>query len=283
MTVYADILIAVNLYIDFFLLWCVKKLLHLGIKNRRLAAGAMVGAVCALTALLPELPPWAALLTSAVSSVGVSAAAFAPMSLKMLLKAAASFWAATFLLAGFFLFLIRFFAPKSVALFGSVVYFDLSPLLLFIFTCAAYGIFWLGQKLFPRGSPKGRFYRLVVENMGTRAELFLKADTGNALREPFSALPVIICRDESLQGTAPKEAEGFLSGAEKFTAADGLRAIPFESIGGSGLLPAFKPERVIEMKSGKIFECYIALCGQKLFGGEIDGIFNPDMFYETEE
>ena len=60
LTIYADMLVAVNLYIDFFLLWCVRKVLGLGARTRRLLLGAFLGAVWALLSLLP-LPAWAAL------------------------------------------------------------------------------------------------------------------------------------------------------------------------------------------------------------------------------
>ena len=58
MTVYADVLVIVNLYIDFFLLWCVKKALGLSAKRRRLALGALLGGIVSLAALLP-MPGWA--------------------------------------------------------------------------------------------------------------------------------------------------------------------------------------------------------------------------------
>ena len=54
MTVYADVLAVTNLYVDFFLLWCVRRSLHLRVRNRRLALGAAVGAACSLVCLLPQ-------------------------------------------------------------------------------------------------------------------------------------------------------------------------------------------------------------------------------------
>ena len=56
MTVYADVLAVTNLYVDFFLLWCVRRSLHLRVRNRRLALGAAVGAACSLVCLLPQQP-----------------------------------------------------------------------------------------------------------------------------------------------------------------------------------------------------------------------------------
>ena len=47
MTVYADVLVIVNLYVDFFLLWATRRVLQLRAKPWRLAAGALVGGLCA--------------------------------------------------------------------------------------------------------------------------------------------------------------------------------------------------------------------------------------------
>ena len=79
-TVYADVLVIVNLYVDFFLLWCHPPgCSSLRAKPWRLAAGALVGGLCALACLLPQ-PWWASLLWGGVSAAAVTAAAFCPLS-----------------------------------------------------------------------------------------------------------------------------------------------------------------------------------------------------------
>lgn len=283
MTIYADILVIVNLYIDFFLLWCVKKVLGLRVKKRRLALGALAGAILSLFALL-DLPDLASLLLGLCTALAVTAASFAPLKLGMLCRAAVCFWAFTFLLAGFFLFLLRFFAPKNVAVLGNVVYFDLSPLLLFVFTCAAYLLFTLAQKLLPGGSPNLRCQWLLVENRGQKIRVYAKADTGNNLREPFSGSPVIVCQAESLGDAAPPGILKFFHSGSGSQAApslsDGLRLVPFESMGGTGVLPAFRPEKVTAVKTGQQLSCYIAACQQKLSAGQYDALYNPDLFPE---
>ena len=80
MTVYADVLAVTNLYVDFFLLWCVRRSLHLRVRNRRLALGAAVGAACSLVCLLPQQPLWLALLWGGGSAALTTAAAFCPLS-----------------------------------------------------------------------------------------------------------------------------------------------------------------------------------------------------------
>lgn len=290
LTVYADILVIVNLYIDFFLLWCVKKTLHLPVKNRRLALGALAGAALSLAVLIPALPGWASLLLGLFTACAVTAAAFAPAKPKTLCRAAVCFWSFSFLLAGFFLFLLRFFAPKNVAVLGNVVYLDLSLPLLFLFTCGAYLLFTLARKLLPGGSPDLRYCRITVENKGQILQLYAKADTGNGLREPFSGLPVIVCQAEKLGGTAPPEVLAFLSagdlsetgGTKNPPPSGNLRLVPFESMGGAGVLPAFRPEKVTVEKTGQTLSCYIAACRRSLSAGQFDALYNPDLFPEQK-
>lgn len=283
LTVYADILVLVNLYIDFFLLWCVKKFLHLRGKNYRLALGALVGALCALPVLLP-LPDWAALPVGVVTALAATGAAFAPQQPRWFFRTAVCFWAFTLLLAGFFLFLLRFFAPRNVAVLGSVIYFDLSPTLLFLFTGGAYLIFWLCRKLFAGRTALLRCQWITVQQ-GKTVRLYLKADTGNALREPFSGLPVLVCRAEALQDILPEEIGRFSeTGGVSASAARGLRLIPFESVGGAGVLPAFRPEKVTVEKTGQELPCYIAVLRQNLCAqSQTDGFYNPDQFPELRE
>ncbi len=283
MTVYADVLVIVNLYVDFFLLWCVKKFLALRVRNRRLALGAAAGALCSLTALLPASQAWLPLLMGAAASLLVTAAAFAPVKPRMFLRAAACFWAFSLLLAGFFLFLLQFFAPGHVAVFGNVVYFDLSLPLLFLFTCLAYGVSALLRRLLPERSQSLSCQWLLLENNGVSIRLFAKADTGNSLREPFSGLPVVVCGAKSLHGAAPPEVVSFLEQNSAAPPTDGrpspLRLVPYESVGGSGVLPAFKPERLTAEKTGEALCCYIAVSGKELSAGQFDALYNPDLFF----
>ena len=66
-TVYADVLVIVNLYVDFFLLWATRRVLQLRAKPWRLAAGGLGGRAVRLGLLLPQ-PWWASLLWGGVSA-----------------------------------------------------------------------------------------------------------------------------------------------------------------------------------------------------------------------
>ena len=275
LTIYADMLVAVNLYIDFFLLWCVRKVLGLGARTRRLLLGAFLGAVWALFSLLP-LPAWAALPLGLGGALLAALGAFAPGSAKLLGKAALCLWLFSFLLAGFCLFLLQVLSPAGLAVSGNVIYLDLSPRLLFLFTCGAYGLFWLWHRLLPRDRGRGRLQTFVVEQGGKTQTLLARGDTGNSLREPFSGLPVIVCRREKLQSLAPRDLLSWQEG--EFLPGAGLRLVPFESGGGKGLLPAFRPEQVTQGRGGPPVGCYLALSPVPFAAQGWDALYNPDLF-----
>lgn len=281
MTVYADVLVIVNLYVDFLLLHCVRGFLRLRTGNGRLILGALAGAVCALVGLLP-MPRWMGPLAGGLCALAAAAAAFAPVRFRLFVRCWLCTWLFSFLLAGFLLFLMQFAPPGYMAVVGGAVYLSLSLPLLFVSTCLAYLGFWLFRRVFPRES-SAPLCRLRVEYQGKSTELFAKADTGNALREPFSGLPVIVCQAAPLKGLAPQAALQML-GADTSSAGldgyEGLRLIPFESVGGKGLLPAFKPEKVIQSKTGRQLECWLALTQTPLSAGQFSALYNPDLFPE---
>lgn len=278
MTVYADVLVIVNLYVDYILLCCVRGFLHLGKSGGRLVLGALAGAVSGLVGLLP-LPGWLAPAMGGFSALAAAAAAFAPMRPRLLVRCWLCMWLFSFLLAGFLLFVAQFAPPGYMAVVGGAVYLDLSLPVLFTATCAAYGVFWVFRRTFPREADVPRLWKLTVESGGKSREVFAKADTGNALREPFSGLPVLVCQAEALGGLAPPAALAFLEeGGQAPEGGQSFRLVPFESVGGTGLLPAFKPDLVKDMKTGKEFPCYIALIKKPLSAGQFAAIFNPDLF-----
>lgn len=279
LTVYADVLVITNLYVDFFLLWCADRTLHLHTSTFRLTVGALTGALCALECLIPHQPTWLSFGWGILSAFLTAAAAFLPLVLRTFLQAALCLWGFSFLLAGFFLFLIRWLTPGNIALLGHAVYLDLSPVLLFLFTGGAYLVFWLFHRLFPREDLTQDTCKILVEHGGIQVTLWAKADTGSALREPFSGLPVIVCQASSLKPLAPPEWKDFLASAPGCPPAGSpMRLIPFESVGGAGMLPAFRPDKVLRLPQQEPLDCYVALWDRTFSAGQFQALYNPNQF-----
>lgn len=90
---------------------------------------------------------------------------------------------------------------------------------------------------------------LTVQRAGRRVSLVAIVDTGNALVEPLSNLPVIVVEKDALSGVAGGR----------------MRAVPFTSVGGGGVLSAFAPDSV--RVDGREVEAFVAV---------YDGVLNTE-------
>lgn len=269
MTVYADVLLVVNLYVDYILLHCVRRFLGLSTSNFRLVLGALTGGALSLLGLLP-LPGWTGPFLAGACALGTAAAAFAPAKGRLLLRCWLSLWTFSFLLCGFLLFVSQFAPPGYLRVVGGAVYLNLSLPLLFLCTCGAYLVFRAAGCLLPRtSSPLPA--KIRIEHNGRSCTVTAKADTGNALREPFSGLPVIVCAREELSQLSLE--------TEAAPLPPGMRLVPFSSLGGKGVLPAFRPDRVVLLgRTDQPLSCYIALADTSF--SRFSALFNPELFPE---
>ena len=87
MTVYADLLFIVNLYIDALLLSAVRRFLRLPLTGKRLLLASVLGGGFGLSALLPALPGVVLFPLALLESLALCATAFAPKPMTQLLKA----------------------------------------------------------------------------------------------------------------------------------------------------------------------------------------------------
>lgn len=274
MIIYADILFITNLYIDFFLLLCVKKFLRLKVTGMRMLAGALVGAAYSLCAMLPAMPGILSLAAGIVSAFLIALVTFAPNNIFVLLRASLCFYVFSFIFAGFFFFIYFLFTPDNLAVRNGLVYIDLSPALVFGFTLLAYIVTIVFRRLFRSGDSHSQYLYLKICHYGKESRVFAKSDSGNSLREPFSGLPVIIVEEKSLAELIPKDISNFLDNG---SAAESLRLVPFSAMGGSGILPAFKPEAVLSDKNELLPDCYVAVCRNKLSAGQFEALYPPDL------
>ncbi len=150
-TIYVDILFAVNLFMNFFLLLVTARLAHQPYKRLRLLAGAALGALFSFVILLPELGILFSIATKVVFSALIVLASFHAASLKRFLKLYACFFTVNFAFAGIAFALWLFVAPPGLAMGNGAFYFDISPLLLVVTAAAAY----LLLSLFPPVLPEG--------------------------------------------------------------------------------------------------------------------------------
>lgn len=272
MLVYADILVLVNMYVDYFLLLAVKRSLHLKARGVRLFLGALLGGFSGLLALLPvgKSLEWFLL---AASAFAISFTAFFDGRWMMLIKCWLSFFTFSLILSGAVLLLTLVFEIKAAVISGRV-YFDLSPLLLLIFTVTVYVVSVLLENICgPKDDVRSLNFAVIETDLG-KAEVLMKTDTGSTLREPFSGLPAAVVELDAVISVLPPGLMEYISGGNP---SGGMRLIPCSSLGGKSLLPAFKPDRFYLADSGQELECYVAVTGSRLSSSSWRGLLNPEI------
>lgn len=269
-TVYIDVLVGVNLFVNYLLLLCVSRFLSLEGKRKRLIAAAFLGALYSLSILLPEIPAGLSLLMKLFMSLTIVTAAFGFRGLRELIRETAAFYLISFAFAGFMLVLWYFFAPQGLMIRNSVVYFNVSPFALIVLTVICYGAITLFHRITGRQMPKDLNCRIVIDCGGKTSICTARVDTGNSLREPFSGDPVAVVYEPVVEGMIPPK--------------DGLnfRLIPFDAISGGGVLESFRPDRMtICVGRKKLITKKVYIAVTKTRFGEFDALLNPDLLQKT--
>ena len=273
--IYIDVLICVNLVINYFLILATSKFLYLRLKRLRLILGEVLGAVYSLYILLPDYPVFVSLITRLFMAATIMGTVFGFKNLKILAKSVAYFFVVSFLFSGIMFGMWYVFRPRGMAINNGVVYFNISPLLLIASSLVAYTVIEITNRILEKKENKNLVCSVLVKVGERQVNFAAKVDTCNSLREPFSNLPVIVASEEVLKPILPQDFWPFTKGNEMQNFEDfKIRFIPFQTVSGEGLLPAFKPD-VVKIKNDFEKEAYIAVCSKEVLPDGTFSLINP--------
>ena len=146
-TVYVDVLVVVNIFIDFLLLLGTGRFLQLKSKLLRLILASLLGGAQSLVALLPEIPAALNILLDLLFASALVLIAFGKADFRSFLKRTLVFFGVSFFFCGIMVFIYSAFRPKGMEVYNDVVYFNISPILLIILTLICYYIMRVLRKL----------------------------------------------------------------------------------------------------------------------------------------
>lgn len=259
MVIYVDVLFVVNFFITFLLLLFTAKTAKRENNLVRIIFASALGGVYSLVILLDELSFLVTFLGKIIAAFLIILIAFGFKRLYLYIKTVFIFFFSNMLFLGVIVALLLAFNPKGIVLSNSTVYFDISAKILLLSALFAYMISVVVIKIHNKTVGKKEIYRLTVLKNGKEVKLYAFLDSGNKLREPFSNYPVIIA-DKS-----------------KFDV-ETERVIPFDTVGGEGVLFGFKPDKIILSCGKKMYEtsrAYIAL--SDVNSNEFSAILNPEI------
>lgn len=269
MVIYADVLLAVNWWVDFLLLLAVRRFLGIGARPWRLIVGALLGGVFSLSLFLPPMAAWLSLLLKLVAAGLMILTAFGWRDRRRFMKALLLLFGLSAGLSGLCSALYYFTAPRDLVVFNGVVYYAVSPWLLLGLTVLCYGVLWLFEMVARHRAPHEMNVKLRVHYGGRSTLLNCLYDSGNHLTEPFSNRAVIVVQRASLEGLLllPDNVDDLPPNGR-------WRIVPFDTLGGGGLLPAFVPDDVVAVTphgERKLGDCYVAVC-DRLGHGDYEGL-----------
>lgn len=278
---YVDILMAVNLFVNYFILVATSKFMCIKWKTRRLVAGEILGAIYSLYIFLPELNIFISLAIKLFMAFTIVWAVFGIQNFKTFVKTLACFYSVSFAFSGIIFSVWCIWKPNGMTINNGVVYFNISPIVLIFSTLIAYTVIEIINRITGKKENKNRWCDIDVSFDGKSTVFKAKIDTCNSLREPFSNLPVIVTRENTIASLLPPNLEiktnySELCGEIFQNKNIKMRIIPFRTVSGEGLLPAFKPD-FIRTGTGVKKQAYIAICSDKILPKETPALMNPDL------
>ena len=223
-TIYIDVLITVNIFIDFMLILCTKRCLHINVSYKRMLMSSALGGFESLFALLPPLKFGLNIIFDLTGAAAIIFVAFGKCNIKTYLKRVAVYFLFSFSFCGIMIFIYTAFKPNGMEIYNDIVYFDISPVVLIILTLVCYYILKLIKRM-TKGINGGGTCNVEIKSV--------------------------------MDNYSPDEKK--------------IRLIPYESLGGSGLISGFKPQEV-KIDGKKIDDqIYIGLC-ENILKGDIKAL-----------
>jgi len=256
--IYIDVLVAINVFVTYLLLATSVLLSAVQTKRWRLLVASLLGGAASLLIFLPPVHWILLALMRIVLSALIVFVAFGFESWRRALRCYAAFFGMNFALAGIMLALWMVVQPAGMFFQNGAVYFDVSLITFVLFACVSYAIIRGTVMLLRRRHPGNCACEAVIQVGEHTVTLPAFYDSGNKLCDGFTGAPVIVVAFAALRDFLPEGLHEFYQNKQSLidVAPDHpwrtrVREIPFHAMGHSGLLPAFRSDRVTARAGGK--------------------------------
>lgn len=234
-TIYLDVLIILNIYVNFFLIRTAAWFTHSPMKKWKCTAASVYGSLYSLLILAPQLGTLLNIFIRLIAAFTVVLMAFGFISLQRFIINSTAFFSANFILAGTVYAVYSWAAPELMHFNNACFYIDFSLVILVATTSVMYFLLWLVRNFLDRTPAEADCYRVIVRYREKVVAMNGLADTGNVLVDFFSGSPVIICSKEHFG----------IDSNDDFNLPKGFRLLPCSTVSSSGLLPVFRPDEVL--------------------------------------
>lgn len=272
-TVYADVLIILNTYVNFALLRMTALIDRKNVKRLRIVLAALSGGIYSLIILCEDISSFTVFISKTAVSIIMVLISFGFSSLRGFLRSFAVFFGVSFTFAGLMLALWLFAAPAGMIFNNGTVYFSFDTMTLLTFTAVSYALVRIIFLFSERHSPKGSIYEIRITVNDAEIVCDALCDTGSSLKDWYTSLPVILISPELTEGITEELLEK-------------ARYIPASTAGGETLIKIFKPQRIHIKGVGcdiENAEAFIGISNTKIKNGEFRAVIPHSLIKEEKE
>ena len=275
-TIYADVLVILNTYVNFALLRLTALIDREKVKGLRIFIAALTGGFYSLIILLEDIPNTVLFFSKIAVSILMITVSFGFGSIRKFFRIFAVFFGVSFVFAGLMFALWLFAAPKGMIFNNGTVYFQFNTVTLLVFTAISYALVRLIFLFAEKHTPKGSIYELSFTVESKRITCDALCDSGSSLRDWYSSLPVILISPE----IAERIPESF------FRKETSTRLIPADTAAGETMIKIFKPDSVEISGIGSKFtdiEAYIGISNSTIKSGEFKAVIPHALITKEKE
>ncbi len=270
--VYADVLIFLNTLVDYFLLLAVSKITNENPKTFCMVLASFLGGITSLYIFLPNSTDLLEFLYKSASAFLITAVCFGFKSFKLYLRNTGVFFLTTCAYAGVMFAFWLVFKPPQMVVNNSVVYFNISPLILTLCSVFGYILFSILWKILGKTAKYCEKCEVQVCADGKCINLKAIVDTGNSIEDFFEKGEIIITTKAQVER---------LFGETDYTKSNKLkrrfRVLPCTTVSGFNTLVGFRCDSAIVESEGKkiTLKKPLLAISKTDFNDDYNAIINP--------
>ena len=278
-TIYVDVLVSINILITYIFLVCVRVFLRYPTNKWGVGIASLLGGLSSLIIFVPNLNVIVSVLYKVLLCSLIVTVSFLPKKFIQFIKSFLAFFGVTFLFGGAIYTITLCFGSKRVLYMNGTVYFDMSIKYLVGIVFVIYGLFIAFDYFLMKSYGKNKIYDVKIRFRDIQVSVKGFLDTGNSMTDAMSGRPVVIGEIDALSPLFTYEELVFLKGEKYEDIPDSLvgkfRLIPCKTVGGSSLIPIFKPDELrVNDKSSVVS---VAIVNKDLSGNEYNILLNRNM------
>lgn len=290
LTVYADVLVALNILLTYILIVASRVICKVATNRWAVLLASVMGGISSLVIFYENGGVAFSILYRIITGGVIIGIAFLPENLKIFIKEFLAFFGISFLFGGGMFALEITLHPKNIMFYNGTVYFDMSIAYLVASVLVIYGIFLLADYLITKHNNKSGKCQLEIEYNHKLVSITALMDTGNTLTDGMTGKSVIIAELSAVSALFSRDEMMFFKNDDFENIPESLnksfRLIPCKTVTGDSLLKAFVPT-FVKIKDGKSSYqnnfCTVALTEKDLAQGEYKALLNRAIFENVKE